>query len=892
MSWLHVLVSRIRGIFSKRRLEREFDDELRSHIEMLAEENMRKGMSPEEARYAARRAFGGVQQTKEVYRERRGFAMVETFVQDVRYGLRMLRRSPAFTAAAVFTLALGIGANTTIFTIVDGVMLKMLPVKNPSELVQLSRYYHGQRGSFSYPWYEQFRDQSHVFSGVFAVAGNDPFKLRIGQDTEPADSQYVSGNYYTVLGVNAFAGRIITPQDDKITGPLAEPVAVLSYGFWKGRFGADPSVIGRTVFLEDVPFTIVGVTPPEFFGVETGRAPSITVPLATERRIRPESWLPKTDYNWLSIMARLKPGVSSEQARADLGVIFHGLVAKQAGEINDLHSRRMALEQKLEVSSAGAGLDTLRLKFSDPLHILMAVVGLVLLIACANIANLLLARAAARRREIAVRLALGAGRSRLLRQFLTESMLLSAIGGALGLLFAWWGSNGLVLFMSNGAARILPALTPDARVLAFTVAVSLLTGVFFGLAPAFRATCVDAGPALKETRAMSTSSKLGAILVISQAGLSLVLLMGAILFARSLRNLETMNAGFDRNNVLMLDVDAEGAGYKTGRLTDYYRQLLARIAEIPGVHSASGALITPISGSGISNPVQVEGYTPRPEEDKEAYMNRVAPKYFETLGTPLLAGRDFTLQDRKGTPTVAIINQTMARYYFRNSSPIGRHVTMGHDPMEIVGVVGDAKYLSLRETTPRTVYLPCFQDDLPWVPAVFVRTSLPISAIATPLRRAVRDLDKSVAVAGIKTLSQQVEQSLIRERMIAMLSSFFGLLALLLASIGLYGVMSYSVVRRTNEIGIRAALGATRRDVVWLVLRETMLLVALGIAIGLPAAIASARLIRDQLFGLEPADPLTVCGATLAIVAVAALAGYLPARRAAQVDPMVALRYE
>jgi predicted permease len=692
--------------------------------------------------------------------------------------------------------------------------------------------------------------------------------------------------------VNAIAGRVITPEDDKLTGASAEPVAVLSYGFWKRRFGADPSVIGRAVFLEGVPFTIAGVTPPEFFGVETGHAPSITIPMAIERRIRPESWLPKANFNWLSIIGRFKPGLSLEQARADVNVIFQRLITQEASDIDDPHQRRLHLEQRLELTSAGAGLDTLRLQFSEPLRILMAIVGVVLLIACANIANLLVGRAASRRREIAVRLALGARPSRLLRQFLTESMLISAIACVLGLLLAWWGSNVLVAFISNGAPRILPVLTPDVRVLSFTATISLLTGVLFGLAPAFRATRVDAGPALKETRAMSASNKLGKILVISQGALSLVLLIGGTLLARSLRNLETIDAGFDRANVLMLDVDAEGAGYKGTRLAEYYQQLLARIAQIPGVHSASGALIMPILGGGITNGVQVEGYTPQPDEDKEVYVNRVAPKYFETMGTPLLAGRDFTLQDRKGAPNVGIINQTMAHYYFRNVNPIGRHVTGEHSTMEIIGVVGDAKYVSLREKTPRTLYLPCFQQDLPWGPGILVRTSVPLSAISSPLRSVARALDKSVPVAGIKTLSEQVEQSLIRERMIAMLSGFFGLLALVMACVGVYGVMSYSVVRRTNEIGIRVALGAARRDVVWLVLQETMLLIAIGIGIGLPAALASMRLIRNLLFGLEPTDPSTILVATGVLVLVAAVAGYLPARRASRVNPTVALRYE
>jgi putative ABC transport system permease protein len=691
------------------------------------------------------------------------------------------------------------------------------------------------------------------------------------------------------------------PEDDQVpSGGM--PVAVISYRLWQRRFGGDSSVVGKQIAIEERPFTIVGVTPPEFFGLQVGSAPDFWIPLATEPLLRPTSWLRSGNYNWLSVVGRLKPGISSDKARADLDLIFNQVLMERASRIENEHDRRQFLSQKIQVTSASNGLPRLRQQFSKPLLILMVVVAVVLLIACANIANLLLARATSRRREFAVRLALGASRYRLIRQLLTESLLLSFLGGLAGLLLAFWGSSLLVHLMSSSQTPIKLELGPNPSVLAFAALASLLTNVLFGVAPALRATRINVNHALKENSLAASGSRsgtvLGKALVVSQVALSLVLVIGAGLFVRSLRNLKTLDAGFDRDNVLLAGLDPGKAGYKDAALANFYSRLVEQTRQIPGVQSASLSMLTPISGGSVDYPASVEGYAAQPNEDPTVYVNSVSARYFETMGTPLLLGRDFNEQDGVNTSRVAVINETMMNYYFRGTNPIGRRVTLGRDQaMTIIGVVKDAKYVSLREVTHRTVYKNCMQGEkLSGSLTLEVRTIGKPESVVNALRKEVGVLASNVPLMSPRTLARQVDQSLIQERMVATLSGFFGLLALLLACVGLYGVMSYNVARRTSEIGIRMALGANRSDMIWMVFRESLVLVVLGIAIGVPVALAAGRLAASQisglLFGLSVTDARTVGLAMFLLTVVTMLAAGLPARRATKVDPLVALRYE
>jgi predicted permease len=900
MSWRRGL-SKLGALFRRPKPVDDLEEEIRAHLAMEEQENLESGMPPEEAHYAALRRFGNVTLVRERSREMWRWNSVETLWQDLCYGMRQLRRSPGFTTVAIVTLALGIGANTAIFSVINAVLLRKLPVRNPQELVALATVGPYGVGSFSYPGFRRFREENHVCSEMAAIGWLNNLDASIDGQAETVEGRIVSGNFFSLLGMGARAGRTFTSQDERT--PQNSAVAVVSYEYWKRRFGLNPAVVGRNITLNRTPFTIVGVTPLGFLGPDVGRLPDIYIPMTMEPAFRDEqSWLDQPDFHWLNILGRLKPGVSREQARADLEIVHRQVLADIPMKGWSPAERKDLLSTRLEVRSAASGLPFgLPKEFSGALSILMGMVGLVLLIACANVANLLLGRATVRQKEMAVRVAIGAGRFRLIRQLLTESALLAIAAGTLGLLCAYWASDAVVALMSVGHDPVFLDLRPDPRLLGFTGAISLLAALLFGLAPALRGTRVDLTPALKESAGSLGLRRsrlgLGKGLVVSQVALSLLLLFGAGLLVRTLENLENLDPGFDRRGVLLFDIDPTKSGYKGPTVTRLYKQVLEHIEAVPGVRSASLSEIEPITGGGgWENSVWVEGYTSRPDENTTVYLNSVGPRYFETLRDPLLLGRDFNIRDSETTPKVAIINQAMARYFFGNRNPIGmKFGWYGEErnkvQFEIVGVVKDSKYGTLREQIPRTAYLDCFQGPLGGM-TFGARTSVKPSAVIAQVRNEIRTVDVGLRIGGFSTLEDHVDHSLGHERLMATLSSLFAGLAVLLACVGLYGVMAHAVARRTNEIGIRMALGADRTQVLRMIFGESAILVAAGVAVGLPVAIAATRLISGQLYGLKAADPVTIAGAVLLLTAVAAVAGYIPARRATNVDPLVALRHE
>jgi predicted permease len=822
--------------------------------------------------------------------------------QDLKHAARTLAKSPGFTLVVVLALALGIGANTAIFTLLDQVMLRLLPVERPEELVLLDgpganmgAFFNDQ--AFSYPMYRDFRDKNQVFAGVIARFGV-PLSLEHKGQPERAAGELVSGNFFEVLGVPAALGRTLQASDDRTPG--GHPVVVLSHGFWQRRFGADQKIVGETLKVNGLPFTVVGVAAAGFHGVDVGASPDLFLPLAMKAQATP-TWneLENRRFMWLNVLARLKPGLSPEQAAAGMQVLYRQINEEELARMGVVSARfrERFTAKRLEVLPGYRGLSYLRRQFTTPLLLLMGMVGLVLLIACANVANLLLARAAAREREIAIRLALGARRGQIVRRILVESLVLSALGGAAGLALSGFVGEALLrLLPFEQASRTFQA-SPDARVLAFTLAVSLLTGLAFGLVPAAQATRPLPASALKEEG--SASSGAGHVrfrkgLVVAQVALSLLLLVGAGLFARSLYNLRTLDPGFETGKLLSLAVQPDLNGYSAEASRQLFRRLQERFLAEPGVAAASLATSPLMTDSRMQFTVQVDGYERKEDENTNLFANRVGPGYFRTMGIPVLAGREFDERDGVGAPKVALMNETAARYFFKAESPIGRRFGLGGQSreFEIVGLVKDGKAYSLRDAPERFFYLPVLQDENPSDATFYVRARGATDALARRLREVVREVDASLPVYGMSTMERTVDESLFFERMIAALSTAFGLLATVLAALGLYAVMSYAVLRRTREIGIRMALGAERGRVLWLVLREVAILAAVGVALGLPSALGLARLVSSQLYGLSPADPPTLALATLVLAAVAFLAGYLPASRATRVDPLTALRYE
>jgi predicted permease len=874
---------RARAIFRRKTVEREMDDELRFHIERQTEKHMRAGLRPEEAARQARLDFGGREQVREDYRDSLGISLFETIAQDVRYTLRAMRANPAFTLVAVVSLALAIGANTAIFSLVNVLMLRDLRVASPEALVEVGRLSQYGRGNFSYPIYERIRDGNTAFSGVLAIS-SIVVEATADDAARPLLGRFVSQNFFQVLGIAPVAGRLFS--DDST-------LAVITHRLWQQEFAGSPDIIGKTLQVQPVRFTIAGVLPPSFDGLVEGRPDDFFLPMASHARIIGANWLDKPDFNWLAIVGRLKTGASEQAARANLDGIFGNFIQEFASAAPPEVQRQLQA-QRLTLESARAGLSTMRQQLSRPAQLLLGAVGLVLLIACANVAGLLLTRGVARRREIAVRMAIGAGRRRLIQQLLTESAALGLMGGSIGLLLAHWGGRIIAGFIADGNPAISFDLTPDGRVLLFTVAISLGAALVAGLGPALRSTRSNLAPAMHgELRANSVgraSMLWSRGLIAGQLALSLLLLIGASLLLTSLRNLFSFDPGFDREHVLLVGIRPD-RGVCTGvRCLDYYRQVLERTRTAPGVRASGLSFVTPMGG-GVDLSFAVQD---RPAEPPAmVYVNAVSDGYFAAIGTPLLVGRDFTSRDGADSPPVAVINDALARRFFKHENPIGRRVRLGRqDGLEIVGVVANSKYMSLREEDQPIIYVDALQKRDTESLNLAVRTYDNPIALEPAIRAVVQPLAADVRVRNASTLSAQIDRSLGRERLMMRILTGFAGVGLLLTAVGFYAALAFNVSRRTSEIGLRLALGETHRSVLWSVLREASLLVGIGVAIGVPAAFGLTRLLSNLLYGVTPTDPWVLARAVAVLFITAVVAALQPAWRALRIDPLVALRHE
>lgn len=875
---------KIRDLFGRGRKDRELDEELQSHLNMAVRDRIDRGEDPREAESAARKEFGNRALIQETTRGVWGWGWFEELWLDTRYALRGMRGSPGFTAVAVSSLALGIGANTAIFSLVYAVMLRPLPVSHPEQLVELLQKYPGEPRGNGY-WnprsYEHYRDHNHVFSAITGMAIANRARLQMeGAESRFGVGEYVLGNYFTEFGLQPALGRLIGPRDDS-----ASAIAVVSWELWASRFNQDPAILGKRIQVDDTSRVIVGVAPRAFTGLRINAKTDI--------------WLPVKPDAGLALIARLKPGATLAQARAEMAQLYRFTIEERAERSTDPQVRQL----QVEVDPCGAGLSQIRDRLGNPLSLLMAVVGVLLFLACVNIASMLLARGAGRAREMALRLGLGATRGRLIRQALTESLLLSGAGTLAGAVVAYFGTNLLVRIIASGRSieRVQLEVQPDGAVLLFTAGIAMLTGILFGLAPAW--TTLHSLPTFASRTSGSSadttfSRLLGKGLVAAQIALSVLLLGSGALFISHLLHLRSADLGFRRDHILLVNLDPSIPGIRGEQLSQIYQQLLERMNTIPGVRLASMSAPTPLHGAGASGFGTVEGVPQRAEDRRWISISWVGPRYFEALATPLLAGREFTLQDR-ANPRIAIINSTLARQYFGDRDPIGKRITLDHvtgarepSTYEIVGVSGDANYRDIRENERRGIFLPAFRDGRVTAGTFVLRTDIDPESVTGEARRIAGEIAPSIPVTSITTLTDQIEATIVTERLLATLSGFFAVLGALLAGIGIYGLLAYTVARRTNEIGIRMALGATRAGVVTMILQEALAIVGAGIAIGIPAALWGRTLAASLLADLTAASALPFLAGALAIIAVALLASYVPAQRAARVDPMESLRHE
>jgi len=927
MDLIRILLSRIAALFGKHKLDADLDDELRSHIEFAVEEKRRHGMSAEAARTAALREFGGVTQAREEYRVQRGMPWIEVLAQDVRYALRQLRNSPGFTLTIILTLALGIGANTAIFTLVRGILLRSLPVADPAQLYRIGdlgdccytsgfENDNGDYDGFPYDLYLDFKSSSPEFEQLAAVqAGGESFSVRSG--STPAKrlrSEYVSGNYFATLGVNAYAGRPLLASDDTRG---AAPALVLSYQAWQSEFAGAPSIVGSTIYVQTHPFTVAGVAPPGFFGDRVAEhSPDIWIPLANEPVLEGagSSLEPQGDEDtaWLYLLGRARPQTNIAALQVKLSAMLRRWMTSQPAF--SAHGGAAEIpKQHVVIVPAGGGVQRLQQQTGRGLRLLMILSSVVLLIACANIANLLLARGTTRRVDVAVRMALGAARVRLIRQILTQSVLLSLIGGAAGLTVAY-GLSHMILAVAFPEAHNMPLqASPSLPVLGFAFLVSLLTGVIFGIAPAWLASLAKPAEALRGANrsARDRSSLPQKALVVLQVSLSVVLLAGAFLMARSLAGLEHQNFGIATANRYVLEFDPLGAGYTLDRLPALYRQMEDRLSALPGVADVSLARYTPLGGNSYGTCIVQQGHAaPGPNDKCYSSWVRVSTSFLDSIGVPVVRGRNFSAQDTQGSTPVALVNQTFARTFFPNQDPIGKHFGLmspkDSGAFDIAGVFADFKMTDPRGEVEPVFLRPLSQQYLGYtvpeaisseqssmfVGSVIVHFNRPQQDAEALVRHTLDSIDPNLSVFHFVPYDSEVAENFNQDRLIARLTSLFGVLALILASVGLYGVMSYFVARRTAEIGIRMALGATRSSVVNLVLRGALGQILAGLALGIPAALFAGHMMASLLFNVSGYDPFALIGATLVLGVCAGAAGFIPARRAASIDPMQALRNE